>query len=188
MVDLRSTRKQNYIYSKRAPGDGLITVIPLKKQAQEKKQAKKQEDMTETLKRLQADYENYKKRVEKQKEEFTKYANADFASKLLPILDNLSLALRNTSTEQKEFVKGMELIYSEFIDVLKAEGLEMIDAEGKKFDPYLHEALMQEESDKEPETITEELQKGYIFKDRVLRHTKVKLAKKKDDKNGNDKH
>ncbi|MBN2112371.1 nucleotide exchange factor GrpE [Candidatus Woesearchaeota archaeon] len=161
-----------------------------KKTAEEKTQEpEKPKDSTkeliETLQRVQADFENYKKRVEKEKKEFTKIACSGIISEILPILDTFELALKNTD-DKEEFTKGVEMIYSQLFSTLEKIGLKPIESEGKKFDPYLHEALMQEESDKEEGTVIEEFQKGYLLNGKVIRHSKVKISKKKeakDDKN-----
>ncbi|MBU0535963.1 MAG: nucleotide exchange factor GrpE [Nanoarchaeota archaeon] len=133
-------------------------------------------DLTETLQRLQAEFENYRKRVDKDKTEFCSYAKADFISRILPLLDAFEIALKNKD-KKEDFIKGMELIFSEMISLLSKEGVKPIDAAGKKFDPHFHEVLLTEKSDKEPGTILEELQKGYFMKDKVLRYSKVKVAK-----------
>ena len=133
--------------------------------------------MTDTLKRLQAEFENYKKRIDKEKEEFAKYAGALTIGKMLPVLDSFEIALKNTSDREK-FVEGMKMIYAQFHSVLEAEGVRPIKAAGEKFDPYRHEVLMKEESDKPEDTILEEFQKGYMLNDRVLRHSKVKISGK----------
>ena len=87
------------------------------------------------------------------------------------------MALKNTDNHA-ELIEGVELIYSQLYTLLKEEGLEHIPAEGKKFDPYLHEVMLSEKSEEKEDTIIDELQKGYLLKDRVLRHSKVKVAKK----------
>jgi molecular chaperone GrpE len=136
-------------------------------------------ELTETLQRLQAEFENYKKRIDKEFSERIKYSNAGLISKLLPVLDSFELAIKNKD-KSEDFIKGMELVYSQFYSVLKEEGLKPIEALNKKFDPYLHEVMMQEENDKEDEIILEEFQKGYMLNDRVLRHSKVKVSKKRE--------
>lgn len=164
-----------------------------------KKQQKKQEieELTSTLKKVQADFENYQKRTEKEKKEFIEFANKEFIKNLLPLLDSFELALKNTSDKKefvkgtgkseisgtsknslKEFLTGVELIYSQFVSLLEANGVKKIEAKGKKFDPYLHEALLQEKSSEKEETVLEELQTGYMIGEDVLRHTKVKVAKR----------
>ena len=95
---------------------------------------------------------------------------------MLPILDSFELALQNKK-EKEEFVKGVELIYSQLHDLLEKEGVKKIE-ETKKFDPYLHEALMQKEGDKEDGIILEELQKGYMLNEVIIRPTKVVVSKK----------
>ena len=134
-------------------------------------------ELTETLQRLQAEFENYKKRNDKEFSERIKYSNAELISRLLPVLDSFGLAIKNKS-KGEDFIKGMELVYSQFYSLLKQEGLKPIEALNKKFDPFLHEVMMQEENDKEDEVVLEEFQKGYMLNDRVLRHSKVKLSKK----------
>ena len=127
---------------------------------------------------MQAEFENYKKRVEKESCEFVKAANEELIEKLLPIMDNFELALKSCRAKD-DFYKGMELIYSQLIETLHSQGLKPINCIGKKFDPYYHEVLLVEESDKEDNTVLEELQKGYLLYDKVIRHSKVKIAKKK---------
>ena len=146
-----------------------------KKQLEEKQQ--KIDELTDTLKRLQAEFENYKKWNAKEKAEFVKYANADVIERMLPVLDSFEIALKNTSDKEK-FVEGIKIIYAQFHSVLEAEGLKPIKTAGEKFDPYRHEVLMKEESEESEETILEEFQKGYMLNDRVIRHSKVKVSGK----------
>ncbi len=136
----------------------------------------KEKELTALLKKVQADFENYKKRVEKEQKDFIESASKELVKKILPILDSFELALNNK--DDKELHKGVELIYAQLISTLENEGLTPINALNKEFDPYLHEALMQEKSKKPENTVTEELQKGYLFKEKVIRSTKVKVAKK----------
>ena len=148
-------------------------VEQLKKEIEQKNQ--KIEELTDTLKRLQAEFENFKKRIDKEKIEFVKFAHADVIASMLPVLDSFEIALKNTTNNEK-FIKGIELIYSEMYNLLQKEGLKPIDAIGKKFDPHKHEVMLKEKSDKEEDTIIEELQKGYMLKDNVLRYSKVKVS------------
>lgn len=138
---------------------------------------KHRDETTALLQRVQADFENYKKRCHKDYENITKNANKQLIANLLPILDSFQLGLKNIANKEN-FVKGIELIYSQFYSALEAQGLRRIDALGKKFDPYKHEVLLQEKSDKEEEIVLEELQTGYMLGDIVLRYTKVKVATK----------
>lgn len=141
---------------------------------------KKNEELLNTLRMVQAEFENYKKRVERDRENLVKNANKDLILEILPIIDNFEMALQtyDGSTEElPEFAKGIELIYSQLIDVLKRAGVEQIEAEGKKFDPHHHECLMQVESDKESGIVIEQFQKGYTFNGMVIRPSKVRVAK-----------
>ncbi|MBW2997563.1 nucleotide exchange factor GrpE [Candidatus Woesearchaeota archaeon] len=149
------------------------------KAPKQKKETKEDKiaELTTDLKRIQAEFENYKKRAEKENAQFCEYAKAEIVKKLLSVLDSFEIALKSTGNHE-EFVKGIELIYSQLYTLLKDEGLAHIETKGKKFDPYLHEVMLSEKSDKDDDTIIEELQKGYTLKGRVLRHSKVKVAKK----------
>ena len=143
-------------------------------------------DLTDTLQRTQAEFENYKKRVDKEKAEFVKYAKAELVQRLLPTIDTFEIALKLTKDNEK-FVKGMEMVYAQLISTLQSEGLKPIDTMGKKFDPYLHEVMLKEKSDKDEGIILEELQKGYMLNDKVLRHSKVKVSEKDNKKDPNKK-
>jgi len=147
----------------------------LQKQLQEKNQ--KIEELTDTLKRLQAEFENFKKRVDREKIEFVKYAHADVIASMLFVLDSFEIALKNT-TDKEKFVEGVKIIYAQLYSVLEAEGLKPIKATGEKFDPYKHEVLMKQESEKPEGTVLEEFQKGYMLNDKVLRFSKVKVSGK----------
>jgi molecular chaperone GrpE len=101
---------------------------------------------------------------------------------LLPIVDSFEIALKNTENREK-FVDGVNLIYTQLYSMLESQGLRPIKAVGEKFDPYKHEVLIKEGSDKPDGTVLDEMQKGYMFKDRVLRFSKVKVSEhKKQDK------
>ena len=133
------------------------------------------EEYLNDLKRVQAEFENYKKRIDKEVQEYKKYATESFIVKLLPILDSFQEALKHHNDE------GLKLIYNQFYSTLKKEGLQEINCVNEKFDPYKHEVLMQEHSDKDS-MIIEEFQKGYILNGKVIRHSKVKVGKKDETK------
>ena len=133
-------------------------------------------ELTDSLQRLQAEFENYKKRIEKEKLEFVSFANKELILRILPVIDSFELALQNTNSYD-EFVKGVKLIYTQLFSMLESLGVQKIKAQGEKFDPYKHEVMLQEKSDKEEGTIIEELQKGYLLSGRVIRHSKVKISK-----------
>lgn len=134
--------------------------------------------LVDRLSRLQADFDNYRKRVEKEKLELADYANAEIFSNFLPILDNFERALASGQTESDGFAKGVEMIYRQFITFLEKQGVTMIEAEGAIFDPHLHHAVFKEAGPEgvAEDTIIEVLQKGYLMKDRVLRPAMVKVA------------
>jgi molecular chaperone GrpE len=145
-------------------------------------------ELTDTLQRLQAEFENYKKRVEKENVQLIKNSNAKLIANMLPVLDSFELAIKNNNhhdhPEMDKFRKGLELIYAQLFSTLQSEGLQIIITENKKFDPYKHEVLMIKETDQENDLVLQEFQKGYMLNDYVLRHSKVMISKKKTDKNG----
>lgn len=152
-----------------------VKMIDIKK-AKKEELVKQINEYTELLQRLQAEFENYRKRTEKEKEDTIRYGNKDFIIKLLPIIDNFELALNNQK-DKEQFTKGIELIYAEFNDILEKEGICKMKVIGEKFNPEVHEALLQEESNKEEGTVIEELQSGYKFHDKTIRIAKVKVSK-----------
>ncbi len=133
------------------------------------------DEYKELLQRVQADFENYKKRCEKAALENKDYSNSELIAKLLPVLDSFDSALKNTESSQS-FTEGIKGIYSQLLAILEGYGLREINAVGKQFDPYMHEVLLISESD-EDNIILEELQKGYMLKGAVIRHSKVKIGK-----------
>ena len=153
----------------------------IKKQLEDKEklleeETKKVQEYLDHLQRLQAEFDNYRKRTEQEKQLIIKNANQELIQQLLTILDSFELAFK-TQKEDNEFAKGMKLIFSEFYSTLEKEGLRKIECLGKKFDPNFHEVMLQEESDQEEGTILEELQKGFMLNDRVIRFSKVKISK-----------
>lgn len=129
--------------------------------------------------RLMAEFDNFRKRTEKEKSGMYDMGAKDVIEKILPVLDNFERGFLLVSEEDKEdpFVQGMEKIYKQFIAVMKELGVKPIDAEGKEFDPNLHNAVMHVEDDNFGENIVvKELQKGYTYKDSVVRHSMVTVA------------
>ena len=149
------------------------------------KEKTNKKELTELLQRKQAEFENYRKQQEKRIEEIRESANKNLIIQLLPLLDNFELALKNCQSNQKEFIKGVELIYSQLFTVLENNGIKPMETENKDFDPYFHEALMKIDSKKPENTIIEELQKGFLLKDKVIRHAKVKVSSGNENKNNN---
>lgn len=141
-------------------------------------QAARAEDYYQRLVRLQADFENYRKRVQREKEEFCKFAGEQVVTALLPVLDNLERALAAKDKDPAGVAAGVEMIHRQFHDVLAREGLSPVKAVGEQFDPALHEAVMQEESTTAVDnTVLEEFCRGYCFKDRLIRPAMVKVAR-----------
>ena len=134
------------------------------------------QELTEMLQRTQADSENYRKQTEKRIQEITQFASQNTILQILPILDNFELALKNTNTNQKDFTKGVELIYSQLFTVLENQGVKPIQTKNQEFNPCYHEALMKINSDQPENTIIEELQKGFLMNDKVIRPAKVKVS------------
>jgi len=136
------------------------------------------------LARVMADFENYKKRMDEDRSRWMKLANADMARSFLPVLDNLELALESIRKREEESAKtllqGLELVVKQFYDVLKQNGVEVIESKGKPFDPAFHEAMMSEESEdqEEEEIVSEEFQKGYLLYGTVIRPARVKVSKR----------
>lgn len=129
------------------------------------------------LQRIHADFENYKKRSEKERLEFVKYANEGLILKVLEAYEDLERALE--VKEDKNLREGVELIYKKMTKILEEEGVEPIETEHQKFDPYKHEALMTENNEEyENNEIIQDLQKGYTLNSKVIRYSKVKVCKK----------
>ena len=129
--------------------------------------------------RLQAETDNFRKRLSREKDEFSQYANERLFKELIPIFDNLERALEDPSNDTKSLKEGLEMILKQFSAFLEKEKVEPIKAIGEKFDPMVHEALTSEESnDHEENTIISEFVKGYTINNRVLRPSQVVISKK----------
>ena len=142
---------------------------------------KEDEAVLNRLVRLQADFENFKKRSQKEKTEIYQFASENFATKLLPVMDNLEraeAALSDASEEAKGYIDGLEMVFRQLKDVLKEEGLEEIVCEGP-FDPNLHHGVaVGQDDEKDDQEIIDVFQKGYKFKGKVIRPAMVKVCSK----------
>lgn len=144
-------------------------------------------DLKDRLARRQADFENYRKRVERERAETYERAVAEIAAKLLPVLDNLKRALdveanveSTESDEFRHFLSGVDLIYKQLTGVLEALGVKPIAAVGAPFDPHIHEAVVSESTDEyEPDTVMQEIIRGYRLGEKLIRPALVKVAVKK---------
>lgn len=163
---------------------GETVVLKKEEFEQLKADAQKAKEYWDRLLRQQADFENTRKRLERDKQEFQKFAHEDIIVDLLEVLDDLERSVESAEKGQENseaFLKGIEMILAHLYDLLKKRGVTPISAKGKKFDPNEHEALMQTESQEHGDgEVVEELQKGYKLGDRVIRTAKVRVAKKKD--------
>ncbi len=138
----------------------------------------------ERLARRQADFDNYRKRTERERGEAYNRVVADVVNKLLPVIDNLRRALEaersmeaNESEEFRHFLRGVELINKQLNEILESLGLEAVPAMGEPFDPHLHEAVVTEATDEyEPDTVIQELVRGYRLGDKLLRPAMVKVS------------
>jgi len=148
------------------------------------------EDYTNQLKRLQSEFENYIKRINKEREDFADCIKEHVFAKLLIIVDEFEKAIEHLTKSNEhsqainEAVNGMKIVFNNFQKLLKEENVCVIDTKGKKFDPYKHEVLMTVETNNAPDNIiTEEIQKGYTHKNKVIRPSKVIVCTHKNDKN-----
>ena len=150
--------------------------VTLTKEELEKLQAAVQEKEERAL-RLQADFENFRRRTAKEKEELSAVVTQGILKDMLPLLDNFERAMAAEAKDIDSFKQGVEMIFKQFGEILGKNGLEHIEVEGQKFDPNFHQAVMRVENpDLEDETIAQELQKGYMVKGRVIRPSMVQVV------------
>ncbi len=154
--------------------DGLAS-SPEELAAERDRLSAERTDLQDRLLRRQAEFDNFRRRAEREKADVLEYANTETVRALLPILDDFERALK-VEVADKEYARGMELIYSRVGESLKKLGLEPINSTGLAFDPHIHHAVEMAESDEAADTILEEYQRGYNFKGRLLRPAMVKVA------------
>jgi molecular chaperone GrpE len=142
------------------------------------KSSDKAKEYLDQLQRLQAEFINYRQRVEKERQDLIRYAKEELIIKLLDVMDNFERAVdaMKNATDVSSCMQGVDMIFQQLRKVLEDEGLQAIEAKGKVFDPYLHEALAKEESDVDENIIIDEFQKGYKLKAKVIRPPKVKVS------------
>ncbi len=142
-------------------------------------ESEKAQEYYDRLLRVTANFENFKRRAAKDKEELARYATGDLILQLLPVVDNFERALmQSTSGEGDKVLEGVRMIYRQMLDVLYKNGVRSVDSIGKRFDPIKHQAVeMREHAGSEPETVIEECQKGYFLRDRLLRPALVVVSK-----------
>lgn len=137
-------------------------------------------ELKDSMLRKQAEFENFRKRIDRERGEFIKFASSELMREVLTVLDSFELALNDMQVDEEDNVnvhKGFELIYKQLVDSLKRSGLEVISAVGEKFDPHVHEAVKTElTSDAEEGTVMSELRKGYLLHGKLLRPSMVTVA------------
>jgi molecular chaperone GrpE len=141
--------------------------------------------LKDRLLRAQAEWDNSRKRILREKEEAVRYAGEAFLERLLPVLDNFEMGLQaaKSATDAKAIAQGLEMVLAQFQQALRDAGVEVIDAVGQPFDPHRHEALGHHESDEHPEGhVLTQMRKGYKLKDRLLRAASVFVAKPSEGK------
>lgn len=140
-------------------------------------QTARAEEYQERLLRLQADFDNFRRRTRQEKEELYKYASEQLVTALLPVLDNFDLALAAEDDSSSGYKTGVQMIYKQLLDILAGEGVKPLPAVGEVFDPEKHEAVAQDNSGQyPPNTIVEEFRRGYTLRDKVIRASMVKVA------------
>ncbi|MAY06313.1 MAG: nucleotide exchange factor GrpE [Verrucomicrobiales bacterium] len=136
------------------------------------------DELNERVVRLTADYDNYRKRAQRDKIEARQFANQGILEKLLPVLDNFEMAIIAVKDADPSVRDGVQMIYDQLLGVLKTEGVEPVDAVGQQFDPNMHEAISQEESDEVEEgEVISQIQRGFILNNRLVRPARVVVAK-----------
>jgi len=163
-----------------SPEEEIIELDPVKILEKDLLDAKNElTEQKDKFVRLQAETDNFRKRLSREKEEFSQYANERLFKELLPIFDNFERALEDTSNDTKSLKEGLEMILKQFSSFLEKEKVEQIKAIGEKFDPTVHEVLTSEESSEHEEnTIISQFVKGYTINSRVLRPSQVVISKK----------
>ena len=151
---------------------------PFKKKEKKKdKRDERIEELTDQVKRQMAEFENFRKRTEKEKAGMYAVGAKDVIEKILPVVDNFERGLDVAEDKEDPFVQGMEKIYKQFLSALDGMGVKAIEAVGNEFNPDFHNAVMHVEDETVGENIiVEEFQKGYMYKDSVIRHSMVKVA------------
>jgi len=160
--------------------ENRITELEAKLEAKEKEAG----ETYDRFLRASAEFDNFKKRSSREMEEFRKFANQSLIKEMLSVVDNLELAMNSTNNHKaidKDLLQGLEMTHKEILKVFEKFNVKPIDAKGQPFDPAFHEAVMQEETSDSPKnTVTNELQKGYMIHDRLLRPSMVVVAKPKE--------
>lgn len=177
--EVKSDAAEDTTDEKEKEGEPKKGLFNKKKEKKKDKKDEQIEDLTDRLKRQMAEFENFRKRTDKEKSQMYAMGAKSIVEKVLPVIDNFERGLAAVSEEQKEdaFVDGMNKIYKQMMTMLEEAGVKPIEAVGAEFDPEFHNAVMHIEDESLGENIiAEELQKGYMYHDAVVRHSMVKVA------------
>ena len=174
MVKIKTKTKKDAKYSLKSLKEKIKSLEnDLLKESEEVKR------VSEKNIRLLAEFDNYKRRTQKERSDLLKYEGQSLAKTLLPILDDLNRTLEiDEKTESNTIMKGIHLIVTKLDKILVDLGIEAFDSIGEEFDPDRHEALMSEKSKEKENVIIKEFEKGYVYNDKILRHAKVIVSKK----------
>ncbi len=156
----------------------------MKKNNEESELKNKLQEYENDLKRIQAEFENFQKRTEKEKQELLRYASHKLIIKLINLKEDFERALENKEAKE-ELLQGLDLIKKEFDKLLQEEEVRYIEVLNKKYDPFIHEIIQKIISDQDESTIIEEVQKGYYYKDKIIKHPKVKISGGKENEQNN---
>ncbi|MEW5768102.1 MAG: nucleotide exchange factor GrpE [bacterium] len=178
MSEIKAERAEELPSEEKTPPKEELETVSVKELEELKTKAHLADDYLDHLKRLKAEFENFKKRMIREKEQFLKLANEGLILELLPVMDNFERAINHGEDNSEGLLEGMKLIKKQWDDVLAKRGLSRMEVVGQKFDPTKHEAMLHMESEEHPEEhITEELISGYQLNDKVLRPAKVVVSK-----------
>ena len=161
-------------------GSEEATADPIQQQMQQLKEER--DGLHDRLLRKQAEFENYKKRIDRERGEFAQFASAELMKEILNALDSFELAIRNASgaSGDDNMLRGFELIYKQLLDVLGRFGLKVLEVKGQMFDPNFHQAVSTGATDEVPEnTVIDEMRKGYLLNGRLLRPAMVSVSVRK---------
>ena len=184
-TDIEDTEKDNKANNKNELNekDSSEPLDPLKEMEKKVESLEKEaRENHDRLLRVSAEFENYKKRAAREMNDFRKFANESFAKAMLPVVDSMDLAIESSSNDKhvsNSMVEGVNMTLKEILKVFEQFGIKRFESIGNTFDPNLHQAVMQEETEMFPEnTVSKELQKGYMINDRLLRPAMVVVSKK----------
>ena len=170
---------ENEVDSETEEGEEKKSKSLFKKDKKKDKKDQQIEELNDRLMRNMAEFDNFRKRTEKEKSMMFELGAKDIVEKILPVIDNFERGLASISEEEKEgaFAKGIEAIYKQLLQTLETAGVKQIEALNKEFDPNFHNAVMHVEDEEYGENVVvEEFQKGYMYRETVVRHSMVKVA------------